>query len=157
MCWWDHTKQFYCVTLSAWKGVVSFHIICVSWSSLLLPFPLNYPVPFPVTIWCESYLTAAASDCEGGILVYTFSRTLSRVFFTYFTSSLELIGAVSQALSRIMTCKWDEIVHIYQIKGDRETWRDESKALEQQNDVLWLSGELPAKTSSKLRWELMFV
>lgn len=43
--------------------------------------------------------------------MHTFSQTVSRVFYMHFRSSLELMGAVRQALPRIMTCKWVEIVH----------------------------------------------
>lgn len=71
----------------------------------------TYTTTFPVQIWCESYLTAAARDCEGGIAAHTFSRSVSRVFFMHSRSSLQLMGAVRQALSRIMTCKWVEIVN----------------------------------------------
>lgn len=78
---------------------------------MLITFPPLLPVTSPLKLWCESYLTAAASDCEGGRAVHTSSRSLSRVFFMHFRSSSELMGAVRHALPRIMTRKWVEIVN----------------------------------------------
>lgn len=71
----------------------------------------SYATVLPLQICCESYLTAAASHCEGRIAVHTFSQSLSGVFFMHFRSSLELMGDVRQALPRIMACKWLEIVN----------------------------------------------
>lgn len=81
------------------------HVAC--WSLLLL----TSPFPFKFQIWCEYYLTQAASDCEDGIAMHTFILSLWRAFFKHFRSSLDLMGSVRQASSGIMTHKWVEIVN----------------------------------------------
>ncbi len=102
LCQYFHLKVSFAVS----------HNLCrLIFTAVNLSSVPTYTTTFPVQIWCESYLTAAARDCEGGIAVHTFSRAVSRVFFMHSRSSFELMGAVRQALPRIMTCKWVEIVN----------------------------------------------
>lgn len=103
--------------------VISHYLCGLIFTAAILSSVPTYTTTFPVQIWCESYLTAAARDCEGGIAVHTFSRSVSRVFFMHSRSSLELMGAVRQALPRIMTCKWVEIVN--SISNGRRQRHDE--------------------------------